>query len=84
MVMADKQEHGMIDVWRISGGHKTLGWKTMQLFYTRLFSPRFIHSSSRHIDAMRFIRLLHCAITLLPILHMVLPNGLTPPLFMPL
>lgn len=32
---------------------------------------------------MRFIRLLHCAITLLPILHM-LPNGLTAPLCMPL
>ena len=32
---------------------------------------------------MRFIRLLHCAITLLPILHM-LPNGLTaPPLYAP-
>ena len=58
--------------------------KQRSYIYARLFSPRFIHSSSRHIDVMRFIRLLHCAITLLPILHMMLPNGLTPPLFMPL
>ena len=57
--------------------------KQCHYIYARFFSPRSIHSSSRHIDVMRFIRLLHCAITLLPILHM-LPNGLTAPLFMPL
>ena len=84
MVMASKKEHGLKDVQRISNsGSKELGGGTTTIKFTlSLLSQRSIHSSSRRIDVMRFIRLLHRAIALLPILQ-ILPNGLAAPLFMP-
>ena len=85
MVMASKKEHGLKDVQRISNsGSKELGGGTTTIKFTlSLLSQRSIHSSSRRIDVVRFIRLLHRAIALLPILQ-ILPNGLAAPLFMPL
>ena len=84
MVMASKKEHGLKDVQRISNsGSKELGGGTTTIKFTlSLLSQRSIHSSSRRIDVVRFIRLLHRAIALLPILQ-ILPNGLAAPLFMP-
>ena len=84
--MASKKEHGLKDVQRISNsGSKELGGGTTTIKFTlSLLSQRSIHSSSRRIDVVRFIRLLHRAIALLPILQ-ILPNGLAggPPLYAP-